>query len=77
MTETFGMRFTARRLATIVPATEEKPEHVMTQEELAEILEVSLSAVRCYSRDRRLPHPIIRRAILRLWPDFFSVPLQV
>ena len=68
--ETFGMRLRTKRISTIDPDTE-KP---MTQEKLARILLVSLSVVRKYERTGRLPHPLIRRELLRLWPDLFGAP---
>lgn len=77
MTETFGQRLVFRRRSTVVPATTDRPEHAMTQEELAAAILTSLSAVRHYERDRRLPHPIVRREILRLWPDFFQVTVTL
>lgn len=66
--ETFAAKFKARRLATIDQETG-KP---MSQEKLARLLLISLSVVRKYEAGRRLPHPLIRRELLKLWPDLFG-----
>lgn len=68
MAETFGMRFRAWRVSTPDPETG----RAISQAKLAETLLCSLSAVRKYEKAHRLPHPLIKREILRLWPDFFN-----
>lgn len=73
MTETFGMRLVKARRGHMMPM-QDKPRQVphMTQEELAALLLISLSAVRHYERSRRLPHPIIRRELVRIFPNLFD-----
>lgn len=77
MTETFGQRLAARRRLTIMPATPERDAHPMTQVELAEMLCININTVRSYEQQVRLPHPLVRRAILAIWPDFFDPPKTV
>jgi hypothetical protein len=72
MIETFGQRLAARRRGTIIPASSAQAEHVMTQVELAERLCINISTVRNYEQQRSLPHPLVRRAIVAVWPDFFE-----
>jgi hypothetical protein len=45
-----------------------------SQEKLARLLLISLSVVRKYETGKRLPHPLIRREILKLWPNLFGAP---
>lgn len=72
MTETFGQRLRSRRLAMIDPETGRGT----SQEKLARTLLCSLSVIRKYELGARLPHPLIRRELLRLWPDLFG-PSQI
>lgn len=68
MSSTFASRFRAMRLSVIDPETN-KP---MTQTRMAERLGVDLRTVQNYEYGRTLPYPIIRREILRLFPDAFG-----
>lgn len=66
--DTFAARFRAMRLSIIDPETG-KP---MTQKRIAERLGVNLNTVRNYEYGHTLPHLIIRRELVRLFPDAFS-----
>lgn len=46
----------------------ERPGKMLTQARAAELIGCSLQGYRFYEQDKRLPHPIIRTQIFRIWP---------
>jgi hypothetical protein len=71
MGETFGERLAAARRARIMPGSNRRVPY-MTQKELSSTILVDLDTVRKYERGYRLPHNIIRRELLKLFPDLFG-----
>ncbi len=65
MSRSFAILLMEARRSTPDP---EKPGKMLTQERLSEILEINLGSVRHYEQGRRLPCPMIRRAIFNLFP---------
>lgn len=71
MTETFGQRLIAARKAHIMPG-EDRAVPYMTQRELAELVIIDIDTLRKYEQGIRLPHPIIRRELLKIFPSLFD-----
>lgn len=69
--ETFGQRLVAARKSHIMPG-DGRAVPYMTQKELAELILIDIETVRSYERDIRLPHPIIRRELLKVFPHLFD-----
>jgi DNA-binding transcriptional regulator YiaG len=69
--EAFGKRLAAARRAHIMEGEGRKVPH-MTQKELAIVLLIDIDTIRKYERSRRLPHPLIRRELLKVFPNLFS-----
>lgn len=71
MTETFGQRLVAARKARLMEG-EGRAVPYMTQEELAALVLIDIDTLRKYERGLRLPHPLIRRELLKVFPDLFD-----
>lgn len=65
MSRSFAILFREERLKTPDPS---KPGKMLSQPRLAEILGVNVNTVRMYEYGHRLPHPLVRREIFRLFP---------
>lgn len=68
MPEKWNIRLRRIRLETIDPSTE-KP---MSQPRAATLIGCNVHTYRQYEYGLRLPHPMFRREMLRLWPGLFS-----
>jgi hypothetical protein len=44
----------------------------MTQRELADMAQIDVDTIRKYERSYRLPHNIIRRELLKIFPHLFE-----
>ena len=42
---------------------------MLTQERLAQIMETNVATVRRYEQNRRLPHRLILKELVRIFPD--------
>ncbi len=66
MSRSFAILIKEARLATPDP---EKPGKPLSQPRLAEILGCHVNTIRLYEYGLRLPHPLIRREIFRIFPS--------
>ena len=63
----FSQVLRTNRIQTLDPETGKG----MTQPQAAALIGCNLSTYRKYEHDKRLPHPMFRKEILRIWPNTF------
>lgn len=67
--QAFGAALRARRLEMVDPETGRKP---ISQERLSLLLSLSENCIGNYERGLRVPHPLVRRELERVFPGLFA-----